>query len=100
MGVSAVEGESRASHRQISSLNNSVLWESLLQVIDRAIGVRDVACERESDGGKSFTMFPFYRFESGLCILFSEVGQSDQRFADRIVSLVLCRGFIFLRSAR
>src|SRR3984893_5772419 len=29
LSVSAVEGESRPSHRQISSLNNSVLRESL-----------------------------------------------------------------------
>src|SRR6266403_3012322 len=29
LGVSAVEGESRPSHRQISSLNNSVLREPL-----------------------------------------------------------------------
>src|SRR6266850_1861179 len=39
LGVSAVEGESRPSHRQISSLDSSVLRESLCQVVDRPISV-------------------------------------------------------------
>jgi hypothetical protein len=76
------------------------LGESLCQVLNRPISVRHVACERERNRGKSFAVFPFYRFESGLGILFSDFGQSDQRFADRIVPLVLCRGFIFLRASR
>src|SRR6478672_11067040 len=77
LGVSAVEGESRPSHRQISSLNNSVLRKSLCEVIDRAIGVSDIAREREGDSGKSFAMFSLYRRQSGLCIFFGEVHQSD-----------------------
>src|ERR1700759_4320896 len=42
LGVSAIEGESRPRHWQISSLNSSVLGKSLCQVIDRAIGVGDI----------------------------------------------------------
>src|SRR4029077_11570034 len=50
--VSAVESESRSSHRQISSLNDVVLRKTLRQVVDSAIGVRDIARECKSDGGK------------------------------------------------
>jgi len=39
--------------------------------------VTGIAREREGDGGKSFAMFSLYRRQSGLCIFFGEVHQSD-----------------------